>query len=107
MRPILGPLLLCWITLVSGVGCASYQAGRLYAQGSAAISSDPEQAIRKLVRAAELAPQASEIHNHLGLAYIEAGRPGEALAAFERAVDVDCDNQAAQFNLARARASHP
>ncbi|NNL86317.1 MAG: tetratricopeptide repeat protein [Myxococcales bacterium] len=107
MRPVLGSLLLGWVALATCLGCASYQAGRLYAEGSAVISTDPAQAIDKLVRAAELAPHASEIHNHLGLAYAEAGRSSEALAAFERAVAVDCDNQAAQYNLSRARANDP
>jgi cytochrome c-type biogenesis protein CcmH/NrfG len=30
------------------------------------------------------------------------GRPDAALAAFRRAVELDCDNQAAQSNLAEA-----
>jgi cytochrome c-type biogenesis protein CcmH/NrfG len=44
------------------------------------------------------------VHNHLGLAYAAAERHGDALREFERAVAIDCDNRAAQANLARARA---
>ena len=88
---------------IAATGCATYEAGRLYSEGSAAISSDPERAVVQLERAAQLAPQASEIHNHLGLAYAEAGRSQDAIAAFERALAIDCDNEAAQYNLARAR----
>jgi cytochrome c-type biogenesis protein CcmH/NrfG len=41
--------------------------------------------------------------DHLGIAYAAAGRPLDALAAFERAVALDCDNRAAKANLAAAR----
>ncbi len=85
-------------------GCASYKAGRLYQSGTAALDRrDPVTAIVDLERAAQLAPHASEVHNHLGLAYAAAGRDQEALAAFEQALAADCDNRAAQHNLARAR----
>ena len=49
-------------------------------------------------------PDASEIQNHLGLAYVEAGREADALRAFQRAVALDCDNQAARQNLRAAEA---
>ncbi len=39
------------------------------------------------------------MQNHLGLAYDAAGRPEAAQQAFERAVELDCDNEAAQQNL--------
>jgi len=39
------------------------------------------------------------VQNHLGLAYAAAGRDGDALHAFQRAVDLDCDNHAALVNL--------
>ncbi len=61
-------------------------------------------AVDDLERAAELAPERSEVHNHLGLAYQAAGRDREALASFRRAVAIDCDNAAAAFNLERAEA---
>ncbi len=98
---------LAFLAGTTATGCATYEAGRLYSAGSSVISSDPERAIVQLERAARLAPQASEIHNHLGLAYAEAGRPKDAIAAFERAVAIDCDNEAAQYNLARARGEGP
>jgi len=49
-------------------------------------------------------PEASEVHNHLGLAYVRAGRDDHAEAAFRRAVELDCDNEAAEHNLRAARA---
>jgi Flp pilus assembly protein TadD len=51
-----------------------------------------------LSRAAELVPQASEIQNHLGLAYWAEGQPEEARLAFDRAIALDCDNIAARQN---------
>jgi lipoprotein NlpI len=58
-----------------------------------------------LERAAVLAPERSEVFNHLGLAYAAAGRPADALSAFERAVALDCDNRAAAANLRAAQAA--
>ena len=49
-------------------------------------------------------PRASEVQNHLGLAYAEQGRHADALAAFRRAVEIDCGNEAAQRNLHAAEA---
>ena len=57
--------------------------------------------MRALEGAAERAPEASEVQNHLGLAYLASGRRGDALRAFERAVALDCDNAAARHNLER------
>ena len=56
-------------------------------------------AIADLERASELVPEASEVHNHLGIAYLEVGRSADARRSFERAVHLDCDNRAAQSNL--------
>ena len=82
------------------VGCASFQASRLYGSGSEALErGETARAIADLERAAELLPHASEVQNHLGLAYDAAGRPEEAQRAFERAVELDCDNEAARHNL--------
>ena len=61
----------------------------------------------ELELAARLAPERSEILNHLGIAYGAAGRSGDALSAFERAVALDCDNRAAAENLAAARSIPP
>jgi Flp pilus assembly protein TadD len=94
---LVGPAL---AVAVGGSGCASYQGARLYGSGSAALGrGDAPRAITDLERAAELVPHASEVQNHLGLAYLAAGRPQEARAAFERALALDCDNAAARANL--------
>jgi Flp pilus assembly protein TadD len=87
-------------------GCASYEGARLYQSGTQALDrGEPARAIADLERAAELVPEASEVQNHLGLAYAAAGRDADALRAFQRAVDIDCDNRAAVENLAVARQS--
>jgi Flp pilus assembly protein TadD len=84
-------------------GCTTLEAARLYHSGTAALDAgQPERAIADLERAGELAPQASEVQNHLGLAYAAAGRPGDAERAFRRAVALDCDNAPAQENLRAA-----
>ncbi len=81
-------------------GCASLEGGRLYQSGTAALDrGDSKRAITDLERAAELVPMASEVQNHLGLAYAAAGRGDDARNAFRRAVDLDCDNRAAVENL--------
>jgi Flp pilus assembly protein TadD len=90
---------------VASAGCAAYQGARLYSSGTEALDrGDTVRAIADLERAAELVPHASEIQNHLGLAYAADGRHREALLAFRRAVALDCDNQAARRNLRAAEA---
>lgn len=85
------------------VGCASFRGARLYQSGSAALDrGDPERAVVDLERAAALVPYASEVQNHLGLAYAAAGRHDAALRAFRRAVELDCRNRAAALNLRAA-----
>lgn len=102
--------LLAGLLLSAPAGCAagplaSWQGARLYASGSRALEAgEPARAVRELERAAALVPHASEVQNHLGAAYAAQGREAEALAAFERAVELDCDNAAAQRNLRAARA---
>lgn len=79
----------------------AWQAGRLYTSGTEALDrGDHATAIVRLEEAAVLVPGASEIRNHLGLAYWSAGDPVRARAAFEAAIDLDCDNAAARANLA-------
>jgi len=86
-------------------GCATWEGAKLYEEGTAALDrGDTAVAIGRLEEASQLVPQASEIQNHLGLAYQEAGREADARRAFERAVDLDCSNEAAQANLRAARA---
>jgi Flp pilus assembly protein TadD len=88
------------------LGCASYRGARLYQEGSAALDrGEAERAVSDLEHAARLVPQASEIQNHLGLAYAAAGRDADALNAFRNAVALDCDNEAAAHNLRRAESA--
>jgi len=87
------------------VACSTVDATRLFRSGTAALDrGDSASAVRDLEGAARLLPESSAVHNNLGLAYAAAQRDDDALRAFERAVAIDCDNQAAQTNLARARA---
>ena len=98
--------------VVFALGCSSLRAARLYQSGTSALDrGDTTQAIAELERAAELLPEASEVQNHLGLAYQAAGRERDAEFAFRRAVALDCGNAAAVENLrvaeARARVGRP
>jgi Flp pilus assembly protein TadD len=87
-------------------GCASLEAARLERSGTAALDrGEALRAIRDLEQAAALAPGASGIQNHLGIAYEQAGRPGDAESAYERAVALDCRNDAASANLDALRSS--
>jgi Flp pilus assembly protein TadD len=93
---------------VAQTGCASFHGARLYQRGTTALErGDTAAAIADLERAAELVPHGSEIQNHLGLAYAAAGRHDSATAAFRRAVELDCDNGAAQSNLRLAEQRLP
>ncbi len=105
MRP--GPALALAgvLALLPLAGCASLEGARLYGRGTEALErGDTAAAIADLERAAERVPHASEIQNHLGLAYAQAGRHDDALRAFRRAVALDCDNRAAHRNLRAAEA---
>ena len=85
---------------LAGAGCASFQAAQWAERGSRAIDEGRfVQAITDLERAVALAPEAAPLHNHLGVAYLGAGRKAEARQAFEQAVALDCDHQPAQRNL--------
>ncbi len=89
-------------------GCSSFRGARLYLSGTQALDrGEAVVAIAELERAAELLPDASEVQNHLGLAYQAAGRERDAELAFRRAVALDCTNAAAAENLriAETRAS--
>lgn len=90
--------------LVLTVGCSSFRAAQLYQSGTQALEEgDASRAVLQLREAAQLEPDASEIQNHLGLAYAAQGEHVLAHEAFQRAVDLDCENQAAQQNLAAAK----
>ena len=100
---ILKSISLALLTLA--LGCSSFQAARLYASGTDALErGDASRAVADLEEAAVLLPEASEVHNHLGLAYAQTGRGAKAEAAFRRAVELDCSNDAAQYNLRAAEA---
>lgn len=102
MRPMLVSILMASLVCA---GCGSVQGARLYASGTRALDAgDPVRAVAELEAAAALLPEASEVQNHLGLAYARTGRDPEAVAAFRRAVALDCDNDAAQHNLQAAEA---
>jgi Flp pilus assembly protein TadD len=92
------------ILLLAATGCASLEAVRLERSGRAALDrGDAAAAVADLERAAVLAPGASAIQNHLGIAYEQAGRREDAVRAYERAVALDCENEAAAANLAALR----
>ena len=106
MRKRGGEVVILVLLILGLVGCASFRAARLYQQGTASLNSGQAQvAISQLNRAGQLAPGASEIQNHLGLAFTSTGQHEKALSAFRRAVDLDCSNSAAVRNLAAAQAS--
>ena len=86
--------------VAAGLGCSSFEAARLYHSGTAALDrGESDRAVADLEQAVELFPEASEVQNHLGLAYQAAGRPLDAELAFRRAVALDCGNAAATENL--------
>jgi len=100
MAGLLGALAL------AAAGCGTLRGARLYREGTAALDrGDAPAAVATLERAAGLVPRASEVQNHLGLAYRAAGRPDAARRAFERALSLDCDNDAARRNLRGLRAT--
>jgi len=103
--PLTAPLLVLGALLASLLaGCATFEGARLYERGTRALDRGAAAAIADLEHAAELVPQSSEIQNHLGLAHEAAGQDEAALEAFQRAVALDCSNEAAQQNLAAAEA---
>lgn len=93
--------------LLAAPGCQSdaaiaFRGARHYSAGNHALErGDAALAIEELRQAAALLPAASEVQNHLGLAHLARGDEGLAREAFERAIELDCDNQAARINLAR------
>jgi len=96
---------ICLAVLALALGCASVEGRRLYASGTEALDhGDSARAVVDLERAAALLPEASPVQNHLGLAYLQDGRAADAEAAFRRAIELDCGNDAAQHNLRAAEA---
>lgn len=100
---VMSPLQLAVFLVIStglSPGCSTYRAAQLYQTGTASIGTiGSTKAVTDLERAVFLAPHASQIRNHLGIAYIEVGRFRDAIQAFESAVRLDCDNFAAFQNL--------
>lgn len=99
-------LRIAFLALVVGMvpaGCSSLSGARLYADGTRALESgDASRAVVRLEEASRLLPDSSEVQNHLGIAYQKTGRSEDALAAWRRAVALDCSNQAALANLRAA-----
>jgi len=88
------------------LGCAALDGARLGESGTHALErGDLEAAIADLEAAVERVPQASELHNRLGVAYAAAGRREEAIREFRSAVELDCANALAARNLERALAA--
>jgi Flp pilus assembly protein TadD len=97
-------ILVLGVVSVGLEACASFEGARYYRSGSDALErGQVAQAISELEQAALLLPEASEVRNHLGIAYLEAGRSDDALREFEEAVLLDCTNEAALHNLRAAR----
>lgn len=98
--------LLAFTASVGTGGCATeagvaFQGARHYASGTALLDrGEDERAVAALERAARLVPHASEVRNHLGIAYWRTGRFDAARDAFESALALDCTNEAARANLA-------
>ena len=90
---------------IAAAGCESapiraLRGARHYTAGTEALErNDDAKAVAELEQAAALVPHASEIQNHLGLAYWSDGRPQSARVAFAKAIELDCDNDAARANL--------
>jgi Flp pilus assembly protein TadD len=88
------------IALLVASGCSTWRGARLYHSGTQALEQgDVPRALSDLEQAAALVPDASEVHNNLGLAHLSAGQEGRALLSFERATALDCDNASASENL--------
>ena len=100
LAPARAFLIAALLLALAASACSLVRGARLYRSGSAALDrADTQQAIEELERAAQIVPTASAIQNHLGLAYAAASREGDARIAFQRALELDCDNLAAQQNL--------
>ncbi len=107
MAPDLRGAILAFLVLFAGLGCQSalastYRGARHYVVGTDALDrGEGARAITEGRTAARLIPHAAEIQNHLGLAYWSVGEVETARAAFERAIELDCDNRIARANLDR------
>jgi tetratricopeptide (TPR) repeat protein len=72
-----------------GTADISGQAGRLYADGIEAFQAgDPEKALEKFDKAAEIKPDVPEIHSAIALVHYETGAYDEALEASNRVLEL-------------------
>ena len=93
------------LLLAAGAGCSMLEGARLYHSGTRALErGDSETAVADLEGAAARVPNESEVHNRLGVAYAASGRRDDAIREFRSAVALDCANEVAARNLARALA---
>ena len=96
---IVGPFLILILVGCESTPMRTLRGARYYSAGSEALErGDSSAAIRALTQAADLVPRASEIQNHLGLAYWASGDAERADLAFGRALELDCDNAEARRN---------
>ncbi len=58
-----------------------------------------DQAVPRLQEAVRLLPKNAQAWNYLGLAWHHAGRPGDAIKAYQQALALDRNLSAARFNL--------
>lgn len=87
-------------TVSSHAACSFSHGPRLYVSGSKALDrGEIGRAIADLEEASRFMPESSEVQNHLGIAYEQAGRSEDAHRAWKRAVALDCSNQEAAKNL--------
>ena len=95
------------VSLLFGSGCAegprrALEGARLYSAGTRSLEAgDAAMAVVELSRAADLVPHASEIQNHLGMAHWTLGELDDAESAFDQALVLDCENEAARLNRER------
>ena len=100
-----------WVGLLVLSGCAegprramgrAMDGARFYSAGTRSLEAgDAATAVAELSRAADLVPHASEIQNHLGMAYWTLGELSAAESAFDQALVLDCENEAARLNRER------
>jgi len=81
-------------------GCGTWRRMQHYSAGTEALDAgDYARAVAELEHARSLSPHVSEVRNHLGLAYLAQGREAPALRELRSAVELDCNNDAARWNL--------
>jgi Tfp pilus assembly protein PilF len=91
------------LSLSGLAGCGAFEGPRLHVQGTEALErgeySEARDALSRAAVLVEHPSQASQVQNHLGLAYLGEGDKALAEQSFRRAIDLDCRNEAAQHNL--------